>query len=642
MADIRIIPNRTSGDPYMVFSPSGTASSGINLYVLTSATGLSDTGVATLSFEGSQGQLFSVTDQLQSGVIFSVNDIGGLPLIEADASGYVYLARYGESVGVGQYINSGVRLLVSPGLTSRVGLAITGVAGQTADLFQVRNASGNMLFEVSSSGNVGIATDSPEYGLDIYKDVMIRPTGSRSYYLYLFDTNNYIYRDTTSSINVRANDSFSVSPGGGSNALFVGQQYTEIASKNSAYRALVVKGSAAQAANLIEIQNSSGTNLITVSNNGDLRLRNSLYFADTTGGESLYINNISANNNGRLVVNAVSDFNLTHDGRYMTFAPKLGVIAAPDIGQIGFQAGYGMLTHPYTMDVYLSRDAANTLAQRNGANPQTFNLYNVYTDTGNYERGRISWENNVFRIIAEKAGTGTARSMLLQTSDQNIAEIALTAGAGYVIIARNSRVHDDATGATITASNSGPGMSLTSDLTIAGKSRTSGSGGSSNLRILAGDTNHVSYPAGNILIRAGVHTASGGINGNILIDELPRIDPLISGAIWNNGNIISVSTSGIPLTISNPFRLIQTWNNSGVGFTGLLMNITDSGSLSNSILLDLQVNSISKFSVDKYGTITSASGVRYPDGVTQTIAYTGQGSTAISNETSIINALIFG
>lgn len=90
--------------PKLIFTPSGTTTPAIGLNILTSSTG-SNTGIATLSFEGSAGQLFSITDVLDSGVIFSVNDIGGLPLIEADASGVVSLARYGTSVDVYEPLN---------------------------------------------------------------------------------------------------------------------------------------------------------------------------------------------------------------------------------------------------------------------------------------------------------------------------------------------------------------------------------------------------------------------------------------------------------------------------------------------------------------------------------------------------------
>lgn len=64
-----------------------------------------------------------------------------------------------------------------------------------------------------------------------------------------------------------------------------------------------------------------------------------------------------------------------------------------------------------TEDLALFRDAANTLAQRRGANAQTFRIYNTYTDASNYERGFFRWASNILEIGAEAGGTGTARSL---------------------------------------------------------------------------------------------------------------------------------------------------------------------------------------------------------------------------------------
>jgi len=64
-----------------------------------------------------------------------------------------------------------------------------------------------------------------------------------------------------------------------------------------------------------------------------------------------------------------------------------------------------------TKDVILSRDAANTLAQRNGANAQTFRVYNTYTDASNYERLNLAWVSNEFQFVNANAGTGSIRSM---------------------------------------------------------------------------------------------------------------------------------------------------------------------------------------------------------------------------------------
>ena len=66
-------------------------------------------------------------------------------------------------------------------------------------------------------------------------------------------------------------------------------------------------------------------------------------------------------------------------------------------------------------DIFLRRDAANTLAQRNGVNAQAFNLYNTYTDASNYERGFMKFASNFLQIGTEKLGTGATRGMELST-----------------------------------------------------------------------------------------------------------------------------------------------------------------------------------------------------------------------------------
>jgi hypothetical protein len=79
-------------------------------------------------------------------------------------------------------------------------------------------------------------------------------------------------------------------------------------------------------------------------------------------------------------------------------------------------------------DLLLRRDAANTLALQNGTNAQTFRVYNTFTDASNYERGKIEWASNVLRIGTEKAGTGTARALELQTDGTTRLTIASTSG----------------------------------------------------------------------------------------------------------------------------------------------------------------------------------------------------------------------
>jgi hypothetical protein len=80
----------------------------------------------------------------------------------------------------------------------------------------------------------------------------------------------------------------------------------------------------------------------------------------------------------------------------------------------GFSSGTPSATG---LDVLLNRDAANTLALRNGTNAQTFNVYNTFTASDNFERLRIFAQSGGSVIIGTQKGTagGTARALELQT-----------------------------------------------------------------------------------------------------------------------------------------------------------------------------------------------------------------------------------
>lgn len=89
--DIKITPNTNqTGFPTIEFI--GSSSAPIALSVLDDN---------SISFDGSEGQLFSINNNLTVGTIFSVNDVSGIPSIEVDADGTVSLAELGGNVGIG-------------------------------------------------------------------------------------------------------------------------------------------------------------------------------------------------------------------------------------------------------------------------------------------------------------------------------------------------------------------------------------------------------------------------------------------------------------------------------------------------------------------------------------------------------------
>lgn len=62
---------------------------------------MSGSSAGSISFEGSAGQLFGITNSLTAGSIFSVNDVSGIPSIDVNANGFVSIAGFTGSVGVG-------------------------------------------------------------------------------------------------------------------------------------------------------------------------------------------------------------------------------------------------------------------------------------------------------------------------------------------------------------------------------------------------------------------------------------------------------------------------------------------------------------------------------------------------------------
>jgi hypothetical protein len=115
--NIVITPNvGQTAEPRIFFSgaDASTTAQTITLRVLP------DNG-GTLSFEGSSGQLFSITNIL-TGTLFSVNDISGIPSLEVLDTGQVKLAQYAGSVLVGTGTDNATDKLQVAGTVTHTGL----------------------------------------------------------------------------------------------------------------------------------------------------------------------------------------------------------------------------------------------------------------------------------------------------------------------------------------------------------------------------------------------------------------------------------------------------------------------------------------------------------------------------------------
>jgi hypothetical protein len=161
-------------------------------------------------------------------------------------------------------------------------------------------------------------------------------------------------------------------------------------------------------------------------------------------------------------------------------------------------------------DLILARDAAGTLAQRNGTNAQAFNLYNTFTDASNYERGFMKWNSNVLEIGTEAAGTGTNRSIRLITNGS----ILKTAGGQNYAIEAGSYIRYASGLDLLWSNNVNAHTGLTTDVGIARMS------------------------AGVLQITDGSLAATGA---GELIFIVPTTDPGITGALWNNAGTLAIS-----------------------------------------------------------------------------------------------------
>jgi hypothetical protein len=268
---------------------------------------------------------------------------------------------------------------------------------------------------------------------------------------------------------------------------------------------------------------------------------------------------------------------------------------------IGFTGSANATT---SVDLILIRDAANTLAQRNGAAAQALRVYNTYTDATTFERANIFWDSNVLKIGTEKGSVGgTARNVELQFDSTT----QITLKSGETIVGAGAQP-------LITLGHSAANTSARIGFNSGIQFVNSTLGGGAALRISNGALGDVggiqfggttsSFPAlkrssASLQVRLADDSADAALSASTLTSTA------------STANTSAIAASGYSLSGSSAVSMVDlagTWDTTGVP-TLIKANVTNTASGAGALLLDLQKGTTSQFKVDKDGNTTTTGSV---------------------------------
>lgn len=187
-----------------------------------------------------------------------------------------------------------------------------------------------------------------------------------------------------------------------------------------------------------------------------------------------------------------------------------------------------------TVDTFLYRDAANTLALRNSTNAQAFNVYNTYTDASNYERGIFSWSHTTNRLVigTQHLGSGSARDVTIQYGNFSVSIISIGSTTGAITL--GGTIGSIYTNTLRLMGNGGVGAAL---VTVGAANATSPAlkASSTTLQMRLGDDSDFA-PMAAALLQTGkaytvatLPTAATGMIARVTDASAPSIGSTVSG-----------------------------------------------------------------------------------------------------------------
>ena len=251
----------------------------------------------TLSFTGTAGQLFSITNSLE-GTIFAVNDVSGIPSLEIDDAGVIKMAEFNGRILLGGATDDSTNLLQVNGHiqlsgydgTGSVGalkfgddsgLQIYKVASNNNSVIQNSHATGDLLFlshlhSFRNAGNTEVMANFIENGA-----VELNFNNNKS-----FETRNlgFMYEDSNVVVDIGNQSNFGSIEVGGSAGAFI--DFKAPKSDDYDFRLITTGSTGVIHSDDFHIQSKTAENYLDATINGAVNLYydNVKKFETTEGG----------------------------------------------------------------------------------------------------------------------------------------------------------------------------------------------------------------------------------------------------------------------------------------------------------------------------------------------------------------------